>query len=73
MTDPDTPRLHVSVNLGLCVSSGNCAMSAPAVFGQEADDGVVRLLDPHPGRQLQDSVELAEDLCPVRAIHLARS
>ncbi|MFE9776133.1 ferredoxin [Streptomyces sp. NPDC005931] len=51
-----------------CVGAGHCVLSAPDVFGQNEDDGVVLLLDPTPDAHLGDAVHEAADLCPARAI-----
>lgn len=73
MSEGQAATLEVSVDARLCVSSGNCAMSAPAVFDQSDEDGVVVLLDAHPPADQRPGVEQAEELCPVRAIRLAGS
>jgi len=70
MTDPGSP-ISVSVDTGLCASSGNCAMTAPAVFTQDDQEGTVILLQPHPGLEEKANVEQAEELCPVSAIRVA--
>jgi len=71
MTDPDSP-VSASVDTGLCASSGNCAMTAPAMFTQGDEDGIVVLLQAHPGPAEMAGVEQAEMLCPVGAIHVTR-
>ncbi|MBT2508655.1 ferredoxin [Streptomyces sp. ISL-98] len=51
-----------------CVGAGHCVTSAPEVFDQNEDDGVVLLLDDTPDADLADSVHEAADLCPAQAI-----
>jgi ferredoxin len=60
------------VDRSICSSSGNCANTAPEVFDQGEDDGVVVLLQTHPGADTHESVRLAAELCPVRAIAIVR-
>jgi len=64
--------LTVTADRTVCVSSGNCLSTAPEVFDQGEDDGVVILLDEHPAADSRDRVELAAELCPVRAIGINR-
>jgi ferredoxin len=47
-------------------------MTAPAVFTQGDEDGIVVLLQAHPGPAEKAGVEQAETLCPVGAIHVTR-
>ena len=67
----ETPaKIHVKVDSGVCVSSGNCALSAPAVFDQDDHTGMVVILEEHPSADELTNVRLAEELCPVRAIRI---
>ena len=68
-----THRQTVAADRELCASSGNCAATAPEVFGQGDLDGIVVVLDEHPPDEAVERVELAEELCPVRAIRVTRS
>jgi len=40
--------LKVAVDRDACCGSGNCVMTAPAVFDQDDTLGLVVLLDPYP-------------------------
>ncbi len=62
--------MRVRVDSGACVSSGQCALTAPEVFDQGEDDGVVVLLQPLPPAQAHDAVREAATRCPARAISL---
>ena len=73
MTAGRTAGLTVSVDRGVCVSSGNCAASVPEVFDQDDVEGVVILRDEQPPHELHERVEMAEQLCPVRAIQTRRN
>lgn len=58
----------VSVDQDRCCSSGQCVMTAPAVFDQSDRDGLVHLLQDRPAPALAPDVRLAAALCPGRAI-----
>jgi ferredoxin len=60
--------MKVTVDQDKCVSSGQCVISAPDVFDQREEDGVVVLLDPSPPPDLAEDVRRAAALCPARVI-----
>jgi ferredoxin len=60
--------MKVTVNQGRCCSSGQCAATAPEVFDQNEDDGLVQLRRDRPGPALRADTRLAAALCPVNAI-----
>jgi ferredoxin len=62
--------MKVYVDRDLCIGAGNCALFAPAVFDQEPDDAVVRLLDPSPPETERPAVREAVDRCPAAVIVL---
>jgi ferredoxin len=45
--------MRVTVDREACVGSGNCALSAPAVFAQDEDDGRVMTVTDTPGPALR--------------------
>jgi ferredoxin len=51
-----------------CVAAGSCVMSAPDVFDQRDEDGIVVLLDPSPSPGQADDVRQAAAVCPALAI-----
>jgi ferredoxin len=55
------------------MASGQCVLTADAVFDQREDDGTVVLLDAAPPPQLHDDVRRAAALCPSRAITVIES
>jgi ferredoxin len=59
--------MRVIVDQNKCVASGQCVLSAGAVFDQD-EDGTVLLLDASPPPELLDAVRRAAGLCPARAI-----
>ncbi|WP_431683504.1 ferredoxin [Kitasatospora sp. KL5] len=60
--------MQVTVDQDRCCGSGQCVSTAPAVFDQSEEDGLVRLLLPGPDRALPATVRLAAALCPGNAI-----
>ncbi|MCV7091446.1 ferredoxin [Mycobacterium interjectum] len=62
--------MKVTVDQGICASSGNCVLNAPEVFDQRDDDGVVVLLNPHPTPEQADGARRAAAACPALAIHV---
>jgi ferredoxin len=65
--------MRVSVDEDRCCGAGNCVLSAPTVFSQEADTGVVVLLAETPAEGVAPAVREARLLCPVGAIRIIES
>lgn len=62
--------MKITVDQDLCVATGQCVRTAPDVFDQREEDGVVTLLtDDAPADQRQ-AVEEATHACPVGALRL---
>lgn len=57
-------RLLITINEEECCSSGICAMTAPDVFDQRDEDGVVVLLSPEPEPALHAEARKAARSCP---------
>lgn len=53
-----------------CCGAGQCVLAAPRVF-EQGEDGIVRLLDMSPPKELHAAVREAVGLCPNRAISLS--
>ena len=62
--------MKVIVEVEKCVASGQCVVSAPDVFDQREEDGMVVLLAETPADAVVDDVQDAIMLCPARAIRL---
>ena len=62
--------MHVRVDTGLCIGTGNCVLASSAVFDQDEDDGTVVLLHECIGPEREREVRLAVERCPVQAIRL---
>ena len=60
--------MRVRVDHDKCVASGNCVLTAPEVFDQRDEDGIVVLLNPTPPVELAEKVQRAVELCPARVI-----
>lgn len=60
--------MHVTVDQDRCCSSGQCVLTAPAVFDQSEEDGLVLLLQDRPADALHQQVRIAATLCPGSAI-----
>jgi len=61
--------MRITVDPEVCIASGNCVMTLPAVFDQD-DQGTVRLIDPSPDPTLHEQVRGAAGRCPSGAITL---
>ncbi|MFI1760684.1 ferredoxin [Streptomyces sp. NPDC020800] len=60
--------MKVIVDQNKCVASGQCVLTAPEVFDQREEDGIVVLLAENPPERLADDVRQAAALCPAQAI-----
>ncbi|MER6944455.1 ferredoxin [Nonomuraea sp. NPDC000554] len=60
--------MNVVVHQARCIGAGQCVITAPALFDQREEDGIVVLLDPAPGPGLWDAAREATLSCPAGAI-----
>lgn len=63
--------MKVVVDRDLCIGSGLCALTAPAVFDQDPAEAMVELLDPEPPPEQHEAVRLAAERCPAAVIRIA--
>ncbi|MEV4054845.1 ferredoxin [Amycolatopsis sp. NPDC049688] len=63
--------MKVTVDEAKCCGAGTCVMLAPDVFDQRDDDGIVILLDEHPGEDRYATVREAASVCPGVAISVS--
>jgi ferredoxin len=63
-------RIHVDRNR--CVGAGQCALTAPALFDQGDDDGLVEVLDAEPDDTQAAAAAMAARVCPSGTITLSR-
>ncbi|MEU7281599.1 ferredoxin [Streptomyces sp. NPDC045431] len=62
------PAAHVRVDRERCIGAGMCVLTAPEVFDQDPDDGLVILLDAEPPTAHRAAARMAAGLCPARAL-----
>ncbi|MEU9852454.1 ferredoxin [Streptomyces sp. NPDC047974] len=67
MTAP-APRL--TADRERCIGAGMCAMTAPEVFDQDPEEGLVLLLHDEPPTAHQAAARMAVGVCPSGAITL---
>ncbi|GIF00534.1 ferredoxin [Paractinoplanes rishiriensis] len=60
--------MKITVDEDRCCGAGQCVMTAPDVFDQRDEDGIVVLLDPSPPDDRLVVVRNAEAMCPAAAI-----
>ena len=60
--------MKVQVDQERCVGSGQCLLTAPAVFDQRDEDAIVELLDPAPPAEQWAATRNAAAGCPATAI-----
>ncbi len=63
--------MRLSIDRERCCSSGQCVLTAPDVFEQSEEDGLVVLRDGQPAGGRFGEVRLAIALCPSGAITVA--
>jgi len=60
--------VRVHVDQEKCCGAGQCVLTAPEVFDQREEDGIVELLDPTPAESRHRAVKEAASVCPSGAI-----
>ncbi|NGO66865.1 DUF5988 family protein [Streptomyces boncukensis] len=60
--------MRIRADTGSCVASGLCAYTAPEVFGQRAEDGVVVVLVQEAPEEHRTAVHRAVADCPVQVL-----
>ena len=53
-----------------CIGAGQCVLTAPELFDQGEDDGLVLLLEAAPAEGQQDAARAAAAACPASVISL---
>ncbi|RKT08007.1 ferredoxin [Streptomyces sp. 3211.6] len=59
---------RLGVDRERCIGAGMCAMTAPGVFDQDPDDGLVVLLRTDPAPDRLAAARMAAGVCPSGAI-----
>ncbi len=65
--------MRVHVDQEKCCGAGSCVLSAPDVFDQRDEDGIVVVLDAQPPAELHEAVREAAAICPAAAILLEQA
>ncbi|MFC9997763.1 ferredoxin [Nocardia sp. NPDC127526] len=60
--------MRITADRDRCCGSGMCALTAPEIFDQSPDDGLVVLVDPAPAADRHAVVHEAIRNCPVGAL-----
>jgi ferredoxin len=60
--------VRITVDKRRCIGAGLCALKLPAVFEQDADEGLVELLDETGAGHTYDEVSTSQYECPAQAI-----
>jgi ferredoxin len=63
--------MKVIADLEVCIGAGVCVLTAPDVFDQGTDDGLVRVLVAEVPAAEERLVREAVDLCPSAALSIA--
>jgi ferredoxin len=62
--------MRVAADRDVCIGSGMCLLTAPAVFDQDDDEGLVVLLSADVPAEDADAARQAVALCPSGALRL---
>ncbi|MFI6578906.1 ferredoxin [Nocardiopsis sp. NPDC050513] len=62
--------MRLSVDRGVCIGSGMCALTAPGLFDQDTEDGLVVVHGDPDGEDAAAALARAVDACPSGAITL---
>ncbi|MGX1853433.1 ferredoxin [Streptomyces sp. NPDC055299] len=65
--------MRVLIDQDKCCGAGSCVLSAPDVFDQRDEDGIVVLLNAEPPAALHEAVEEAAAICPAAAISVVQT
>jgi ferredoxin len=63
--------VKIAVDTEKCCGAGQCVLTAPDVFDQRDEDGIVVLLVSEPTGELHAAVQEAAQICPAAAITLS--
>jgi ferredoxin len=60
--------MELAVDRERCIGAGMCALTAPEVLDQDADEGLVVLLNARPPREHHVAARIAAGVCPAGII-----
>ncbi|MEU3528549.1 MULTISPECIES: ferredoxin [Streptomyces] len=64
--------MKINVDRSRCVGAGQCVLTAPALFDQGEEDGLVEVLDAEPDDTQAAAAKMAAQVCPSGTITLIR-
>jgi ferredoxin len=62
--------MKINVDRSRCVGAGQCVLTAPALFDQGEEDGLVEVLDAEPDDTQAAAARMAASVCPSGTITL---
>ncbi|CAL9351413.1 Ferredoxin-2 [Streptomyces sp. enrichment culture] len=62
--------MRLTVDQDKCCGAGACVLTAPEVFDQRDEDGIVTLLTPEPAPEHHAAAREAAAVCPAAAIRV---
>ncbi|GGS54347.1 ferredoxin [Streptomyces griseoviridis] len=65
--------MKLTVDQDKCCGAGACVLSAPEVFDQREEDGIVTLLTSEPAAEHHVAVHEAAAVCPTAAIRVTET
>lgn len=65
--------MQIRIDRTRCRGAGQCVLSAPGLFDQSEEDGMVVVLESTPPPELRDAARRAAALCPNSVIRIVES
>ncbi|MFF8370302.1 ferredoxin [Streptomyces lydicus] len=65
--------MQIRIDRTRCRGAGQCVLSAPGLFDQSEEDGMVVVLEATPPPELRDAARRAAALCPNSVIRIVGS
>ncbi|MFI0214276.1 ferredoxin [Streptomyces lydicus] len=65
--------MQIRIDRTRCRGAGQCVLSAPRLFDQSEEDGMVVVLEATPPPELRDAARRAAALCPNSVIRIVES
>lgn len=62
--------LRVVIDQDKCCGAGSCVRTAPEIFDQRDEDGLVVVLDAQPPARLHAALDEAANICPAGVISI---
>ncbi|MSQ21049.1 MAG: ferredoxin [Betaproteobacteria bacterium] len=62
--------MRIRIDQHRCIGAGQCVRTAPGIFDQREEDGIVILLNESPSQARRQEVQKAVMLCPSQSIKI---